>query len=65
MIDSKRIRRGFWRLQSFAALPKQEQDAILRVALERAVADAERKVAENRRCDWAGYDGSGNWIDRI
>lgn len=56
-------RRGFWKLRRFLALPRRNQDAILRVAMERAAADAER-AAQNRRDDWSDYDGAANWIDR-
>lgn len=57
------IKRGFWRLRRFLALPRRNQDAILRVAMERAAAEAERD-AQNRRDDWSDYDGAANWIDK-
>lgn len=56
-------RRGFLRIRRFLALPRRNQDAILRVAMERAAADAER-AAQNRRDDWNDYNGAANWIDR-
>lgn len=56
------IKRGFWRLRRFLALPRRNQDAILRVAMERAAAEA--RASANRPNDWTTYDGSANWIDR-
>lgn len=57
----RRSIRGFWRLSRFVALPKDKQDAILRVAMERAAKDA---MSARDRGDWDTYDGSPNWIDR-
>lgn len=63
MSNRRESHRGFWRLARFLAMPKAEQDAILRVAMERAAAEAERD-AQNRRDDWSDYDGAANWIDK-
>lgn len=56
------ITRGFWRLRRFLALPRRNQDAILRVAMERAAAEAEAQMRDVD--DWADYNGTPNWIDQ-
>lgn len=54
--------RGFWRLARFLDKPKAEQDAILRVAMERAAAEADAQMRDVD--DWADYNGTPNWIDQ-
>lgn len=62
MGSRRKVFRGFWRLARFLEKPRAEQDAILRVAMERAAAEA--RASANRPNDWTTYDGSVNWIDR-
>lgn len=62
MGSRRKVFRGFWRLARFLNKPKAEQDAILRVAMQRAAADAEARAG--RTDDWHTFDGAANWIDR-
>lgn len=62
MGSRRKVFRGFWRLARFLEKPRAEQDAILRVAMERAAAEAEAQMRDVD--DWADYNGTPNWIDQ-